>query len=184
MNWTNTSLIITLLYVLSTLQSIMEQVNFNYSTKNIPLPRREDYMKRMIEKTEKIMHALDWRVYCYLNPKDGHNSKETYGFRTTETPPFVQETKELKNEWIKILQNIEFTDTPTREFQRILAQDARKIRKDNKMFIPADKSTNFYKLEPKTYEKLLEKNITKTYRNQTKLQLIALISETKELPQD
>ena len=164
MNWTITNLIITLLYVSSTLQIIMEQVNFNYSTKNIPIPRREDYMKRMIEKTEKFMHALDWRVYCYLNPKCGRNSKETYGFRTTKSPPFVQETKEFKDEWTNILQNIEFTDTSTSKFQRKLAQDARKIRKDDKMFIPADKTTNFYKLEPKTYEKLLEENITKTYK--------------------
>ena len=33
-----------------------------------------------------------------------------------------------------------------------------------KLLIAADKTTNFYKLEPSTYNELLEKNITKSYK--------------------
>ena len=32
------------------------------------------------------------------------------------------------------------------------------------LFVPADKTTNFYKMNPKSYNDLLQKNITKTYK--------------------
>jgi hypothetical protein len=32
------------------------------------------------------------------------------------------------------------------------------------LFVPADKTTNFYKMDTKSYIDLLHKNITKTYK--------------------
>ena len=31
----------------------MERINFGYSLKNIPIPRKESYMKALIDKTHK-----------------------------------------------------------------------------------------------------------------------------------
>ena len=46
-------------------------------------------------------------------------------------------------------------------FQNKLYQDIRKIRKDNELFVPADKTTNFYRVKPETYKQLLHNNIHK-----------------------
>ena len=42
--------------------------------------------------------------------------------------------------------------------------DTERIQNEPKLLIAADKTTNFYKLEPATYNDLLEQNITKSYK--------------------
>ena len=45
-----------------------------------------------------------------------------------------------------------------------LKEDTDRIKNEPKLLIDADKTTNFYKLEPSTYNDLLEKTITKSYK--------------------
>ena len=49
-------------------------------------------------------------------------------------------------------------------FLNKLKDDAIKIKNETKLLIAADKTTNFYKLEPSAYNDLLEQNITKSYK--------------------
>ena len=49
-------------------------------------------------------------------------------------------------------------------FQNQLNKDINIINKNPLLFIPADKSSNFYKASKDTYSKLLQDNITKSYR--------------------
>ena len=50
-------------------------------------------------------------------------------------------------------------------FLNSLNKDVKHIKNDSsKLLIPADKTTNFYKLEPQKYNELLEQNITKSYK--------------------
>ena len=48
-------------------------------------------------------------------------------------------------------------------FQTQFKNDIDNIKSSNKIFAPADKSRNIYKLEKDDYKKLLTENITKTY---------------------
>ena len=43
-----------------------------------------------------------------------------------------------------------------------------KIEKCNKLIIPADKTSNHYKMAPQKYQELLEKNIQKEYKKVSK----------------
>ena len=47
---------------------------------------------------------------------------------------------------------------------RFSKNDTEHIKKETKLLIAADKTTNFYKLEPSKYNDLLEQNITKSYK--------------------
>ena len=38
------------------------------------------------------------------------------------------------------------------------------IKKSKDLFVPADKTTNFYKMDPNSYNELLHKNVIKTYK--------------------
>ena len=49
-------------------------------------------------------------------------------------------------------------------FLKKLKEDTDHIKNEPKLLIAVDKTTNFYKLEPSTYNELLEKNITKSYK--------------------
>ena len=59
--------------------------------------------------------------------------------------------------------NIEFRNKPN-EFQQKLAADINSIRSSPNLLIPADKTTNLYKMSAKDYNKLLHDNITKSYK--------------------
>ena len=56
-----------------------------------------------------------------------------------------------------------------------------KIKNETKLIIPADKTTNFYKLEPSTYNDLLEQNITKSYKKAQPDTVQAIHAENKNI---
>ena len=53
-------------------------------------------------------------------------------------------------------------------FQAQLAKDTNAINRSTTLYVPADKTTNLYKVEVKDYEKLLHDNITTTYQKVSK----------------
>ena len=54
------------------------------------------------------------------------------------------------------------------KFQKKLNEDINKIKKSTKAFIPADKTSNFYKLDKTQHDKLLTNSITTTYKKASK----------------
>ena len=56
-----------ILMLLSTLGVIMEQVQYPYSMKNIPIPSKQDYMTQMIHSVEKFTKNIRWRSFHYRN---------------------------------------------------------------------------------------------------------------------
>ena len=55
------------------------------------------------------------------------------------------------------------------------------IKNENRLFVKADKSTNFYKLEATKYNQLLNDNITKTYKKADNNQLSKIDAEAKAI---
>ena len=141
----------------------MEKINLDYSTKNIPLPARSEYMKRFIEKTEHFLRRMRWKAYHFLNQAET-TEKETYGFKSRNSPPQINDLRPFEDAMTKLIQNIKFKDTKC-SFQSKLSSDIRnKIKKPNTLLIPADKTTNFYAMNPTSYNKLIQENVTKTYK--------------------
>ena len=66
-----------------------------------------------------------------------------------------------------MIRKIEFEPVRT-EFQRKLSEGLRSIKSSNKMFVSADKTRNMYGLDPKEYDKLLNNNVTKSYKKSNK----------------
>ena len=141
----------------------MEKVNLGYSTKNIPLPSRSEYMKNFIEKTEHFLRRMRWKAYHFLNPTES-SAKETYGFKSRKSPPRISELIPFEDAMLNLIQNIEFKDVKC-NFQNQLNSDIKnKIRKPDSLLIPADKTTNYYTMNPASYDKLIKENVTKTYK--------------------
>ena len=146
--------------LLSTLLIIMEPINFGYSTKNIPVAKLEVYMKCSIEKT--FLQRMRWKASHFLHPATDSSTKETFGFKTTKSPPPVKELMEFEEKLLKLTQSIHFKNNSC-EFQSQLSPDANKIRKDKNMIIAADKTANFSRMDTKSYKQLREANTTKSY---------------------
>ncbi|PFX26443.1 hypothetical protein AWC38_SpisGene8874 [Stylophora pistillata] len=70
----------------------------------------------------------------------------------------------------RLIQSVQFKNTKC-QFQKELNEDIKLIKNENRLFVKADKSTNFYKLEATKYNQLLNDNITKTYKKADSKQL-------------
>ena len=88
--------------------------------------------------------------------------------------------KEFENDILTMIENIEFRRVSD-EFLKKLDEDIRKISSSEKMFVPADKTQNFYQIDKYTYEKILTENITKTYKKSSTTLLNKINMEAKRI---
>ena len=140
----------------------MEQVKFNYSTKNIPISSHKEYLIELIHSVAKFAANLEKRTYYYLNPIEKTHEKETFGFNFTAAPKRVAELDALKDMLYDLVINIKFRKH-SNHFQAELKKDIKKIERDRRMLISADKTTNFYHCDKKVHDELLDKSIQKDY---------------------
>jgi hypothetical protein len=141
----------------------MDQVRFNYSMKNISIPTQREFIIELISSVEKFIKNLKWRAHYYLNPSQQTTQKKTFGFNSTSPPPKVAELEEIQDMLYDLIINIKFRNY-SNQFQNQLKKDTKEIAKEKRLFIAADKTTNFYKLTNEKHDELLQKNITKDYK--------------------
>ena len=141
----------------------MDQVKFDYSLKSISIPSQRDFISELISSVEKFAKNLNWRVFHYLNPNQNSNTKNTFGFNSTNPPPHPAELSELKDMLYDLVINIKFRKYSNR-FQKQLKEDIKKINDEQRMIIAADKTTNYYKVTKENHDELLKKHINKDYR--------------------
>ena len=110
-----------------------------------------------------------------------HSSdKVTYGFKSRNYPPIVHELENFENELLFLIKNIQFRKV-NNNFQSQLNENIKQIKGDSKIFVPADKFRNIYKMDKETYEKLLHENITKTYKKTGKKRVGAINIDAKKI---
>ena len=141
----------------------MDRINFDCSTKNIPIPTKKEYRKSLIEMTSKFINRMRWRAYHFLKPCTRNNDRQTNGFKSKKAPPQIPELNEFETQMTNMIQNIEFRRDRAPEFQRKLSECTKAINASTSLYIPADKTTNFYKMPTDSYEVLLKKSIEKEY---------------------
>ena len=119
----------------------MKKFNIGYSTKKIPLPSRNDYLQRLIEKTEQFLRKLRWKAYFFfLNPDTAPSSKKTYGFKSTKNPPPVEEL-DFEDGMLKMVNYVKLKQV-NNSFLNKLTDDTELIRNEPKLLIAAGKTTN------------------------------------------
>ena len=140
----------------------MEPVNFGISMKNIPIPAHKAYLLALLLSIEKFIHRVRWKTFHFLNPNSS-NQKETYGFNSMKASPKLIELKALESGLYDIVKNVKFRPFSD-DFQNKIKEHQDKIQNEDRIFVAADKTENFYLLEPREYKNLQEKNIQKEYR--------------------
>ena len=144
----------------------MEQVHFPYSTKCIPRCSKQEYMKALITRTEDFIKRLRWKAFFFLNelqPDSDPTPRETFGFRTPNTPPPILQLRSFENDLYKLLSSIKFRHQPN-DFLDKLDEDVHRIKSSPMVLVPSDKTGNFYKLSVQEYRGLIDKSITADYR--------------------
>lgn len=77
----------------------MEQVHFDYATKNIPL---KEYQSKLIEKTEHLCRRMRWKALFFLNP-ELRSTNNTYRFNSKRTPPQIHEMVLFENRLLDLI---------------------------------------------------------------------------------
>ncbi len=158
----------------------MERVNFDYSLKNIPIPRKETYMKALIDKTHKFLKRMRWKAHFLDNPSSGEQ-RENFGFNSEKSPPPIKDLSAFEADMYKLIKNVEYKQYYSNPLQQKMAKDIRNMRSSDYLFVEADKTTNLYKLTPSEYNKLMNDNITSTYAKQSKDEKSAIDAEAKTI---
>ena len=153
-----------LLLLLSTISVMnMEQVKFNYSLKDIPIPSQQEYLMELISSVGIFISNLRWRCYHFLNPSN-HDSKETFGFKTNNVAPTVDELKEFEHGIYDLVKSVKFQQHTNSNLQNTMKKSMREMKNSTEMYVSADKTANFYKVKPEKYQELLTKSINKDYK--------------------
>lgn len=149
------------------------------STKNIPVASEKDYTKQLIEKTEEFLRRMRWKAFHFLSPTTPAD-KKTFGFKSKNCPPTVEEMRTFEEGMINIIKNIAYKDVRC-QFQQDLKKDISSIKNEERLFVKANKSINFYKLDAPEYNRLLNDNITKTYKKAEKKKLNVINDEARSV---
>ena len=78
-------------------------------------------------------------------------------------PSSVKELVHFENDMMNMTKKLEF-DRVNNEFQSNLRNDIRQICRSNNLFISEHKSRNICKVSKASYEQMMHKNVTKTYK--------------------
>lgn len=158
----------------------MEQTRFNYSMKNIPIPPRNSYLKKLIEKTEKVIKRMRWKAFFSEQNKTDRNNNESshFGFKSKKCPPQNEDLNNFEADVYDMIKNIEFRQVRD-DFQDQLQHDIKRINNSTKAFIPADKTVNYYEVDKATHNKLLKDSITSTYKKANTNTITTINDEAK-----
>ena len=107
---------------------------------------------------------MRWKEYYFLKPQES-STKDTYGFKSKNSRPKINELTPFEEGMLDLIRNIKFKDNTKSTFQRKLDADIKNtIKKPNSLLIPADKTTNYFEMNTTAYNKLIKENVTKTYK--------------------
>ena len=89
----------------------MDQVRFDYSTKNIPIPPRNSYLKSLIEKVESVIKRMRWKAFLFNRNEQDNNdaiNNDNFGFKSRKCPPQNSELDKFEADLFDMVHNIKF----------------------------------------------------------------------------
>ena len=161
----------------------MEKTNLQYSTKNIPTTSERNYKTKLLEKIEAVIRRMRWKAIFFDGETDDDQPVETYGMKTNATPAQVMEMVEFEKELIDFVRKVKFRKN-TNQFQYKMKQDTKNIVQSNKVYVPADKTSNMYLMSKEQYDKHLVNANTKTYKKSNDTVKNEVIADGKRIMKD
>ena len=143
----------------------LTKVNLPFSKKDIPIPSKFEYQKKMTSAVVKLLRNMGWYIHFLLNP-DSKSDKETFGFKSEAPPP--QDAQKILDPLAKdlshMVRSLKYKDNVRCDFQNGLKSFISQVKNSDEIFVAADKSRCYYKMKPDDYTKLVHNNVTKEYR--------------------
>ena len=140
----------------------MEQFSLDHSTKDIPEPVHKVFLNMFINSIETLVYGMDWAAQFFFEPSS-KTAKETFNLKSNKKPPNRPELMPFKNDLLDIAKSIKFKSRPNK-FQTKLKREKDTIVRNDKLIIPADKTSNHYEVDPTEYKKFVMKEVNKEYK--------------------
>ena len=157
------------------------QKSFGISEKNIPTSMKKEHNIQTIYRTEKLVKRMRWETHFYLNPQQKGSRKNTFGLPSQKPAPPAPELKEFERGLYSLVADIKYKEEPNirSSLQRRLKDEIKEIRNEKRVYIGADKSSNYYKMTPETHKTLLEKAVQKDFKKAVKEEEEVITKEAK-----
>ena len=141
----------------------MKKLDLNYSLKNIPVATKMEYQRTLTDKVEKLLGRVRWKLFWFRNPDLKKEKLNTFGFNSTKYPPASKELWAFEKDMVDLIGQIEMKPY-TNTLQTKLKEDKKMIKSCKNIIIPADKTGNFYQVEPHEYKQAWVNTISKDYK--------------------
>ena len=119
----------------------MDQRNFPYAMKNIPVPMKKLYLKILIDKVELLIKQIRWKALFYENETKGTFN---YSFKPRKCSRQHKDLITFEDDLRKIISNVEFRRV-NNYFQDRLKNDIRSIQSSKTVFFSQKKQETFTK---------------------------------------
>ena len=109
---------------------------------------------------------MRWKATFFLSQSQVESEPikiQNYGLKSLKCPPVVKELSQFEYELLQLAKDVKFRKIRS-SFQTRLKEDTRNIRNSSKALVPADKTSNLYKLTKGEYTNLKRNAITSTYK--------------------
>ena len=121
------------------MDAIFNKRSASYSTKNIPIPKQDTYLKTLIDKTSNFIRRIRWKAFYFLKSQEdsfGSDSsddtlepeqtrdRQNFGFRSENSPPPIREISNFEKDIRNLVENIKFNKHKS-EFQKQLSKDVK-----------------------------------------------------------
>ena len=140
----------------------MEQLNLTYNEKNIGLHSKHLIKRTLVSRTEDVVRRMRWKLWHIRNPSN-KDPKEKFGFRTTDSPPVMDELESFEKDLWALVKSIKFKPASNVLTSKI-REDLNNLKSDSKIIVKGDKSRKLYKVAKDSYVKELKDKITTNYR--------------------
>ena len=137
-----------------------------YSQKNIPTIPKFQFQKMLIKRIEEVLCRMRWKLFWSKIQEKDKLSKNFFGFKSCNYPPSMPELKPFEEDLISIVSSLEMK-LHNNPLQEKMKEDMDRIRQTKEMIVPADKTTNLYRIPTEQYRNFLKKNIESEYKKVT-----------------
>ena len=120
-------------------------------------------MKKMLEQAGSLIFRMRWKAHNHENT-DEVADKKTYGFKSARVPKPLEPLKAFEEDLYNMVCSIEMKHHHD-PFQQQLSKDVREIRSSKEVYVPADKTNNYYRMSGDKYRQLLTDNVTREYQH-------------------
>ena len=81
----------------------MEKTVPIYSMKNIPIPSKFEFEKKLVQKGESLVKRFRWKLFATKNPHLFETEYETFGFNTLNSPPHDKDLDKFEEDFFNLI---------------------------------------------------------------------------------